>query len=209
MQFHQFILLLSLFLSPSFSIADPVQCSDLSYYTVYSLDSSPNSIEIYYKTNTSNNVNLTTTVSPSVTVLDNYARELNGVISLLTGITPSLMYSIRVGITGSIQPFSCKYKNYQATTGELFDKINALLPFPVCRIFYSVGLGGVFGNISASVYRPIYGNENFTSAMVVWNAVQNDSNNYDVEVRQLGQSEFIQVSSCENFNNFKLWMTAV
>ena len=94
---------------------------------------------------------------------------------MLTGITPSQIYSIRVGITGSIQPFSCKNKNYQTTKGDLFDKINAL-HFPVCRIFYSVWLGGVFGNISASVYRPIYGNENFTSAMVVWKAAQNDSN---------------------------------
>ena len=31
------------------------------------------------------------------------------------------------------------------------------------------------------------------SAMGVWKTAQNDSNKYDVEVRQLGQSEFIQV----------------
>ena len=110
------LILLSLLLMPSFSIAE--QCIHLNYYDVYSLDSSSINIEIYY--NGSTRVNLTTTISPAdgVTIFDNYFRQ-NGVISLLTGIRPRKIYKIRVDVTvpDLNQKFSCG-QEYGTTNGE-------------------------------------------------------------------------------------------
>ena len=54
-----------------------------------------------------------------------------------------------------------------------------------------INLGFIFG-ATASVYRPVYGSTNFTSAVIVWKA-QNVSSKYDIEVRQLVPPAFVQV----------------
>ena len=55
-----------------------------------------------------------------------------------------------------------------------------------------INLGFIFG-ATASVYRPVYGSTNFTSAVIVWKAAQNVSNKYDIEVRQLLPPASVQV----------------